>query len=102
MTSLTRPARLTSHRQLLDRALEDLGELGPKPRSGLPRWEWDRRRREALIALAGLADHDPTVLRRAALVPLPATRRQRAAVALLQDATYFAWRSPREAPVCPR
>jgi hypothetical protein len=80
-------------RALFGRALSEVDRLGPRPRSG-PRWLWDDRRKQSLRQLAGLADFDPFVLRRAAFVKTSPTRRDKAAAKLLADAVYLAWRAP--------
>jgi hypothetical protein len=84
-------------RALFRRALVEVDELGPRPCSG-PRWPWEDRRRQAMRRLAALADFDPYLLRRAALVKARPTRRDKAAAQLLNDATYYAWRAPLSEP----
>jgi hypothetical protein len=57
-----------SGRDLFDRALAEVDELGPEPKRGdVDHWLWVEERRGAVELLAGLAGWDATALRRAAL-----------------------------------
>jgi hypothetical protein len=53
--------------ELRARAHEEADELGPEPNSRAERTLWHEERRGAVVLLAGLADYDSALLRRAAL-----------------------------------
>jgi hypothetical protein len=53
--------------ELRERAQREANELGPEPLDRRERVLWSEERRGCLILLDALADHDPALLRRAAL-----------------------------------
>ena len=54
-------------RGLFERALVEVDDLGPKPRTSPERWYFDEEHRGSLALLASLAGHDGHLLRRAAM-----------------------------------
>ena len=53
--------------ELRERAAEEVAELGPMPADPREREMWAMERRGAVVLLAGLADRDATLHKRAAL-----------------------------------
>jgi hypothetical protein len=53
--------------ELRDRAQQEAAELGPEPLDPRDRAVWSEERRGCLVLLDALAEHDATLLRRAAL-----------------------------------
>ncbi|HEV3451798.1 MAG TPA: hypothetical protein VG869_11410 [Acidimicrobiia bacterium] len=53
--------------ELRAQAIQEADELGPEPIDRNEHALWLEERRGAIVLLSALADHDPAVLRRAAL-----------------------------------